>query len=206
MNLQFREPEDINELESLFRLRHKVYLEDSLLYPMVYPDSTLDINWFDMNALHFAGFNGTKPIAYMRIVTSSETSFSDWVRTIAEKNNIVLEKRNSEFPFQFYYSDEKWSENFLKQLNGKKSGEVGKLAIHKDYRRGGVVLKNLIESFIHYCKEEKKFDIGFGSCMLSLERYYRQFGFERAEGAVPFISEGLPEAVMVKFDREKIIA
>jgi hypothetical protein len=77
---------------------------------------------------------------------------------------------------------------------------VGKLAIAKDYRQKGIVLGGLISSFVDYCKKEQKFNTGFGSCSIQLERYYRKFGFMRAHGTVPFIHEGLPEAVIVRFD------
>ena len=90
MNLIFREPADKNELESLFRLRHTVYSEDTSLHKMVSRHSTHDINWFDLNALHFAGFDGAKPIAYLRMATNSETHFSLSVKEIAAMNNIFL--------------------------------------------------------------------------------------------------------------------
>ena len=200
-NIKFREPENIDELESLFRLRYIVYSEDPVMKKLLHSSSPLDINRFDLNALHFAGFVGSIPVAYMRITTNAETHFTGWINTILEKNNIVLEQNSTEYPFQSYCNDEAWYGQFLSGLNGRKIGEVGRLAIHKEHRRGGAVLEDLIRSFIHYCKEEQRFDTGFGSCTLLLERYYSKFGFTRAENAVPFTYKELPEAVIVRFDR-----
>lgn len=59
----------------------------------------------------------------------------------------------------------------------------------------------LITEFIDYCKNDKKITTGFGSCTLSLERYYRKFGFSITQGSEPFVYDGLPEAVIVRFDR-----
>ena len=201
MNLDFREPADINELGSLFRLRHTVYVEDPLLHKMLPAHSKHDINQFDLNALHFAGFDGEKPVAYIRMVTRSETLFAEWTQSILSATNSEVALAHTPFPFQAYCTDKEWSVKFVEQLERRKIGEVGKLAIHKEYRKGGLVLNALIQAFIHYCKEEQKFETGFGSCVLSLERYYRKFGFERAAGAIPFIYEGLPKAVIVKFDK-----
>lgn len=201
MNLDYREPADSKELESLFHLRHTVYAEDSLLHKMLPAHSMHDITRFDLNALHFAGFDGKKPVAYMRMVTRAETKFSGWVKTILSAHKQEAGPVQTPFPFQAYCADKKWSTNFIDQLRGRKIGEVGKLAIDKEYRKGGLALNGLIYAFIYYCREQQKFDTGFGSCILPLERYYRKFGFKRAKGAVPFKYEGLPEAVIVKFDR-----
>src|SRR5688572_24675660 len=109
MNLDFREPADINELESLFRLRHTVYAEDALLHKMLPANSSHDINRFDLNALHFAGFDGKKPVAYMRMVTRSETPFAEWTRSILSANNSEATPAHTPFPFQAYCTDKEWS-------------------------------------------------------------------------------------------------
>lgn len=200
MNIHFREPANIGELDSLFRLRYSVYSENPLLQKMISLGSPYDINWFDLHAFHFAGFAQEKPIACMRIVTHTETYFASWIKTILAKNNHTLEPGYTQFPFQLYCPHKDWSRKFIEGLKGRRVGEVGKLAIHSGFRKGGRILNELIESFVQYCKEIHKFDTGFGSCTLPLERYYRKFGFERAEGAMPFTYSGLPEAVIVKFD------
>jgi len=201
MNLHYREPMNISELDSIFRLRHAVYSEDDHLNSMLSASSTHDINEFDFNALHFAAFDGKHPIAYIRITTDSETHFTNWVKTISSRNTIVTEKKRASFPFQYYYPNADWSSSFIEGLKGRKTGEVGRLAIHKNYRKGGVILTGLIASFVDYCKNEQNINTGFGVCTLQLERYYRKFGFSIVEGSEPFIYDGLPEAVIVRFDR-----
>jgi predicted GNAT family N-acyltransferase len=200
MNLHYREPNSSTELDSIFRLRHAVYSEDENLNAMVSTSSTHDINEFDFNALHFAAFDGDHPIACIRITTDSETHFTNWVKTISAQNNIALVKNSTAYPFQYYYPNSNWSSSFIEGLKGRKIGEVGRLAIHKNYRKGGVILNGLIASFVDYCKNDQKITTGFGSCTLQLERYYRKFGFSIAQGSIPFIFEGLPEAVIVRFD------
>lgn len=201
MKLHYREPNNLSELDAIFRLRHAVYSEDGNLNKLLSTSSTHDINEFDLNALHFAAFDGENPVAYIRITTDSETHFTDWVKTISANNNITLLKNNVTFPFQQYYPNTTWSLSFLDELKGHKIGEVGRLAIHKNYRKGGVILNELITAFIDYCKNDQKITTGFGSCTLSLERYYRKFGFSIAQGSEPFVYYGLPEAVIVRFDR-----
>jgi len=200
--MEFREPENVNELESLLRLRYKVYSEDASLCKMISSDSVHDINCFDLNALHFGCFIDKKPVAYLRMVTDAETYFSPWIKNILSDERISLNTSQDNFPFQTYCSDKGWSKDFITNHKGKKIGEVGKLAIDKEYRTGrGELLTGLFRAFIPYCKDQQGFDMGFGSCVLPLERYYSKFGFKRAEGAIPFKYQRLPEAVMVKFDK-----
>lgn len=202
MNIDFREPDNIQELDSIFRLRHLVYSTDPLLCQMVPENGTYDINQFDLNALHFAAFENNAPIACIRITTPDETHFTELVKEIIASQNLTLYSKNLDFPFQSYYPDANWSKQFIRGMQGRKTGEVGKLAIHPNYRKSGIVLQGLISSFIDYCKNEQNFESGFGSCSLLLERYYRKFGFKLAEGSRPFIHGALPEAVIVRFDKE----
>ncbi len=200
MTIEYREPKDENELDAILRLRYTVYSEDKELNTMVSASATHDVNEFDTNALHFAGFAGKNPVAYIRITTGHETLFSPWVQNIVSVNNIVVAKHPASFPFQQYYPNPDWALGFIKSLKGRKIGEVGKLAIHKNYRKGGGVLNDLVSSFVNYCKNDQKFNTGFGICTHELERYYRKFGFSIVEGSSAFISNGLPEAVIVRFD------
>ncbi len=200
--MEFREPKNVNELESLLRLRYKVYSEDASLCKMISSGSVHDINFFDLKALHFGCFIAKKPVAYLRMVTDAETHFAHWIQKILSGEKISLNTTQDNFPFQTYCSDKGWSKDFIINHKGKKIGEVGKLAIDRKYRTSrGELLTGLFQAFIHYCKDQQGFDMGFGSCILPLERYYRKFGFKRAEGAIPFKYHGLPEAVMVKFDK-----
>lgn len=200
MKFDYREPMDKSELDALFRLRHTIYSEDDGLNSMVSASATHDINEFDATALHFGGFDGKFPIACIRITTGAETRFTPWVNSIMSDNNIKTIKRSNSFPFQQHYPNTEWASGFMESLKGCKIGEVGKLAIHKDYRKGGVVLNDLISSFVDYCKTTQKFNTGFGICTHALERYYRKFGFSIVEGSRPFVSNGLPEAVIMRFD------
>lgn len=199
MNIQYREPESIKELEDLFRLRYIVYSEDARLKKMVDLNVTFDINEFDLQALHYGAFVDGKAIAYMRITTNLDTRFTNWVKQIIFHNNILIEPPSFSYPFQSYYPDLNWSNNFVSSLKGKKIGEVGKLAIHKDFRKAETVLSRFIPSFIEYCKLKQKIETGFGLCNLRLARYYKRFGFYSAEGSKPFVYKELPEAVIVQF-------
>lgn len=201
MKIEYREPSTINELESLFRLRYKVYSEDPLLSKMVSSQDSLDIDQYDLKAFHYGAFDGKIAIAYVRFASSNNTSFTNWVEQILSNNNIHIETKKALFPFQKYYPDSEWSRTFLASLEGRKIGEVGKLAIHKDYRFGGDHLEGFMSSFIEYCIKGQKIETGFGSCTLQLERYYRKFGFTVAEGAKPFIYEELPKAIILRFDK-----
>lgn len=199
--MHYREPQNIEELELLFGLRYNVYAEDPNLYRMLSSSSFFDINSYDLKAFHFGAFEGVIPVAYIRMSTISETHFTPWVEKLLHKHNMEGKANTFPFPFQEYYPDMEWSTAFIKGLNGRKIGEVGKLTIHKKYRQGGLVLDELITAFINYTKNEQHFETGFGSCSMLLERYYRKFGFQVAEGAQPFVHEDLPEAIIVRFDR-----
>jgi hypothetical protein len=198
--IQFREPTDINELESIFKLRHSVYSEDPLLNNMVKPSSLIDVSNFDLNALHFAAFDGRKPVASIRIISQFPTHFTLWIQKIIADNHLKLEDYMVQFPLLMYYPDLNWSLKFIADLKGTKIGEVGRLAIHKDFRKGGIVLDNLIRSFIEYCIKGQLFNTGFGLCTPLLERYYLKFGFSRVQEVIPFVHGDLPEAVVVRFD------
>lgn len=200
MNIQFREPKSKEELASLFHLRFNVYSEDEHLHSMVSDSGVqLDLNSYDHTALHFAAYIENEAIAYIRITTKGETHFTPWVKEIANEARITTSTEKDSYPFQHYYPDSNWSTNFVNELNGRKIGEVGKLAIHKDFR-GGLIFTDFIEAFVNYCKIEHSFSTGFGSCSLYLEQVYKKFGFERVKGSMPFVYKGLPEAVIVRFD------
>ena len=201
MNIIYREAKSKTELENLFRLRHKIYSEDEDLNKMVSSDLDFEINNFDLNALHFGAFENKKPIAYIRIICDSKTIFTTWVEELIIENKIYLPEISEKFPFQIYYPDKIWISDFLQSFKGEKIGEVGKLAISKDYRNSGIVLDGLISSLIIYLKEEQDFKMGFGLCTKKLARYYRKFGFKIAENSEAFYYKDLPEAVIVVFEK-----
>ncbi len=203
MVLEFREPASLAELESLYRLRYLAYSDSASLKSMLLKtNGELDINEFDLRALHFGAFQGDTALAYFRMTTLEEQRFTEWTRQIAAKAGIQLSLENPGFPFEKYCPDKEWVRNFLSTLKGKKTGEAGRLAVHPHHRRNGFLLDQLISTFVTYCKETHQFDVGFGSCTLPLERYYRKFGFVRAERSVPFVYQNLPEAVIMRFNRE----
>jgi GNAT superfamily N-acetyltransferase len=195
---EYREPINMEELEDLFSLRYSIYKYDRLLNSMLFGMSH-DFNSYDTTALHFGAFHNGKAIAYMRLTLDRETHQTEHVKTLMHKFGIPVRKKKHRFPFQHYYPDQDWSDSFLTELQGKKIGEVGRLSIHPDYRNGGILLDNMFSAFISYCKSHEV-KIGFGSCTLLLERYYRKFGFQRAENCSPFVYKNLPEAVIVCFD------
>lgn len=197
-NINFREAQNKAELEALFTLRHQVYSEDENLKSML-SENSLDLNVYDLNALHFGAFENNEPIAYIRLVVGKETHFTSWVKELFSEHGIKLETQKFTFPFQNYHPDLIWSKKFIQSLENRKIGEVGRLAIHKDYRQAGEILDTLFENFINYCKNQG-INTAFGSCTLLLERYYRKFNFQRAENCEPFIYKNLPEAVIVRFD------
>lgn len=198
-NIQFREPANLNELQSLFSLRYQVYKEDKHLNSMLSAVAH-DFTTYDLNALHFGAFEKEKPVAYLRLAVEEKTHLTPWVEELLEREQIALEDKTHAFPFQAYHPDPLWSDRFLQEFSGKRIGEVGRLAIHPDYRQAGHVLDGLISSFICYCKEDRKINAGFGTCTLLLERYYRKFGFQRAKNCRPFVYQNLPEAVVVCFE------
>lgn len=196
MILEFREAATEQELESLFNLRYDVYSRDQLLQTLV---NGSDITVFDLRSLHFGAFDKGSAVAYMRMVQQDITHFAPWVQSIAgDKIGTLPVPVN--FPFEICCPDKSWNREFLDSLNGKKIGEAGRLAIHEDHRKDRI-LEKFIPAFIHYCNETHHFDSGFGVCTFTLERFYRRLGFHRADGALPFIYNDLPEAVMLQFDR-----
>lgn len=201
MKIQYREPTSKEELSALFRLRLETYADDPHLHSMVQKTSQFDINEYDLFALHYAAFENNTPIACIRLSTTSETHFSEWVDDLIQEHDIVLDDKKTSYPFQNYYPDQSWSADFLSKLCDRKIGEVGKLAIHKNHISGGIVLNGLINSFVKYCKVDQNLETGFGSCTHKLERYYRKFGFTVADGSIPFTHGDLPEAVIVRFDK-----
>lgn len=194
----YREPENLKELEDLFSLRYSIYKHDRSMNSMIFGMSH-DFNSYDTTALHFGAFHDGKAVAYMRLTLDRETHQSPDVKTLMQKKGIPVRQKKHRFPFQHYYPDNRWSESFLTDLESKKIGEVGRLAIHPDYRTGGILLDEMFSAFIDYCKSHG-INTGFGSCTLLLERYYRKFGFQRAENCSPFVYKNLPEAVIVRFD------
>jgi predicted GNAT family N-acyltransferase len=200
-HIQYREPSNLTELEALLRLRYEVYAEDKYLNQMVSATASFDLNVFDLNAFHFGGFVDGKPIAYIRITNYEKTEFTEWIEQIVKENRLSVQSSAHQFPFQSYYPDSKWSATFVASLGDKKVGEVGKLAIHKMYRKSGSVLFEIITAFLKYCKINKAYEVGFGVCVEKLARYYKRFGFEKVAEAKPFTYGNLPEAVLVRFDK-----
>jgi len=193
MQIVFREPVSENEFRELMEFRRRIYAQTETLKNMVTQN---DISAFDAQAFHFAAYDGTSPVAYMRMVQTVETKFADWIKTIAG----TLESAAVSFPFENYSPNKSWNAEFLQSLQFQKIGEAGKLAVDKDYR-SDIFLEQFIKAFLNYCINDNHFEVGFGICTYSLERFYKRFGFYRASGAVPFVYQDLPEAVVVRFDR-----
>jgi predicted GNAT family N-acyltransferase len=194
-SIRFREPASENELRELLQFRQSIYAQTETLKTMVQKS---DLSAFDTHAFHFAAYDGSEPVAYMRMVQASETKFAAWIKNIAGKD---LEPAKTNFPFEHYSPDKAWNKLFLQRFQSKKIGEAGKLAIDKAYR-SDQFLEQFVRTFLQYCISENHFDSGFGVCTFSLERFYKRFGFYRPLGAVPFVYGGLPEAVVVQFDAE----
>ena len=178
MNTEYREPITKKELTELFRLRYEVYSKDEKLNQMISSNANLDINSYDLNAFHFGAFQDGLAVGYVRLATQHNTAFTSWVAEIIEHEKIEIAPVPHEFPFQAYYPDTMWGKNFINSLRGRSIGEMGKLAIHEDFRGGEELLNDLISSFLGYCINDLKLETGFGSCSLLLERYYRKFGCE----------------------------
>jgi hypothetical protein len=200
MNIVFREPQNKAELELLFKLRFKVYAEDASLNVMLSNTNEIDINYFDLHALHFGAFENDVPIACIRIVTNQRTKFSGAVEELISRYKIKLTPLLENFPLEIYYSDKRWTADFLSSLKDSKIGEVGKLAIDKKYRKKGIVLDGMISSIINYGKDEHAFDFCFGICTEALFRYYKKFGFTQAIDSERFSYKGLPEALVICYD------
>jgi predicted GNAT family N-acyltransferase len=196
MHLEFREASTESELKSLFDLRRNVYSMDPSLRAA---SGGNNITAFDLQSIHFGGFQGNRAVAYMRMVQDEETDLALCVKNIANGEIAPIPKGVS-FPFEMYAPDKTWNKEFLSSLDGKKIGEAGKLAIHEDFR-GTRVPKDFIRAFVTHCNERYGFDSGFGICTFRLERFYKQLGFYRANGSRPFIHDDLPEAIMLQFDR-----
>lgn len=199
MNIEYREPNSVSELAALFKLRYEVYRNDEELYKMI-GSSTHDINSFDSKSWHFGAFHEGKAIGYVRLATLHPTTFAPWVDEIVKSIDVKIEVNSNDFPFQTFYPDIEWSKSFIEEIRQRNIGEVGKLAILKDQRKGDVIMHGLISSFLQYCTKKHKIETGFGSCSIVLERYYRKFGFYMPDGVRSFTYKDLPEAIILRFD------
>ena len=200
MIIEYREPKSIDELDALFRLRQNVFSKHSALNDMIDNNATHDVDFFDLNSTHYGGFYKGKPISYIRLSGQKESLHTEWVAKIIESQRYTLTEPPFEFPFQRYYPNTEWSKNFINSLSNRNIGEVGKLAIHPNFRNGKTHLNSLVKSFLSHCIEDVKIETGFGSCTLPLERFYRKFGFFQAQDSKPFIYKDLPEAVILQFN------
>jgi predicted GNAT family N-acyltransferase len=200
MDMVYREPISKDELAELLRLRQDVFSNHSDLSQMLAKNTTIDLDYFDLNSTHYGGFKKGKAISYVRLVGRNKNHQTKWVEQIALSHKLTLTKSSYDFPFQRYYPNPVWSKNFIDSLQNRNIGEMGKLAIHPDFRNDKTHLNRLVESFLSHCVNELKIETGFGSCTLILERYYKKFGFFPARECVPFIYKDLPKAVILQFN------
>ncbi len=211
MKINYRQPLSKSELASLFQLRHQVYSEDNEMNSMNSFDMThdknefdmndFDINPFDINAYHFGAYLKNIPIGYIRMTSSSPTNTSEWTKEIISENGINLITCLNDFPFEKYYPDEYLSKRLINSYSTKKIGEIGKLAIHGDYRNGGLVFENLISQFQLFCFYEQEYDLGIKVCSLEFEMHYKNFGFQRIDHSTTFSYKKVPEAVIIQFSK-----
>ena len=151
--IEYREPAGIEELEAVFRLRFDVYANDEQLHALVPHAFGSDLGTYDVNGLHFAAFEGQQPVAYLRMTTDAPTHFAPLVQQLMKTAGTACQTDIKTFPFLGYYPDKAWSEAFLRSLQGRKIGEVGRLVVHTGYRQGRV-LSELIAAFIAYCRDD----------------------------------------------------
>ena len=166
MRIEFREPRDIHEMEAIFKLRQEVYSADAVLWKMVDDKAELDINQYDFNANHFGAFNKGELIAAIRFSTAKATHQTESVKKIIKNHQIALQAKSKRFPFENYYPDQAACNNFIQNLAGKNIGEVGKLAIKPEYRKGFELLNQFIEAFIEYARNDLKVDTGLAFALM----------------------------------------
>ena len=211
MKISYRQARSKSELASLFQLRHQVFSENQEINSIIQFDLTHDYNEFDpnhydltkfdINACHFGAFIKNMPIGYMRITSSTPTSSTQWTKEIILENGIEIKPNNDSFPFEQHYPDKDWSNRFLNTFSNKKNGEIGKLAIHGDFRNGGLVFQDLIYKIQELCIYELEYDFGITICTLELEDLYKSLGFIRIHNSLIFPYKKSPEAVIMQFPK-----
>lgn len=199
-SIQFREPISIDELRSLLEFRQDVYAADEHLSSMIDHGQKLDLDGFDHRSFHFGAFDNGSPVAYIRFTVMRANHQTKWVESLIDEVDQNIVSIDVGFPFQNYHPDQLWSDKLIHSLGDRVYGEVGKLAVKSNAKSNPDLLKRFISEFLEYSVKDIGVQTGFGSCTLVLERFYRQFGFYRAEGSHPFDYKGLPKAVILRFD------
>lgn len=186
----------------MLHFRFSIYKEDRRLSSII-GDDLHDISDYDFRALHFGAFENDKLIAYVRFVLREPNlePFSSWLSVICSENNFTPKTAQFLFPFQQYHPDREWQKQFLSNLQEKKIGELGKLAVDESHRNTNL-LATFLEAFMEHCADKYAIVYGFGSCSLALERYYLKMNFERVATCETYVYKQLPEAVLVCFQKK----
>jgi hypothetical protein len=190
----FRAPDSKEELRQLLRLRYCIYRESSLRTVTPHNKSEIDVDWYDVCALHFGLYQSTginpEPVGYLRIVRDASTverNNSD-VLAIADECPETLDrvhaKQGDPFPLMAYFPGA-GAVTFLyneRSSRGETFVEPGRLSLQPSVR--SISMVTFVTSCAFAIGHIENVDEAILSCDSKHVPFYRRFGFDRVAGAI----------------------
>ena len=202
LHYEFREIHSPQELEQAFRLRYRVYRSCELKHFIAENPHELDIDIYDIRALHYGLFNcdngRQELVGCVRVVTDHETATSPAVRLITESyekfQHISTEAPREVFPMLSYvpYRKEILGLYYDLQKHGEEVVEASRMVVdpHHQFRSLGVFL---IQSAAATVFGINGYARVIAYTYRSASRFYRRAGFDQISGTESFTLEGAGE-------------
>lgn len=180
----FREPETLDELKALLRLRYSAYMASRLNKFIEENQTGMDLDCYDLYSRHFGLYEHTgsssRPVGYVRMVTDEPGTFRNDLFALAKSIPELYEKVNciptEPFPMMNYcpYADDirRYRENA--KLAGEMLVEVGRLSLD-DSIRGLKIAVNFV-SAICASLPMHGVDEALVTCVSNHEAMYRSCG------------------------------
>jgi predicted GNAT family N-acyltransferase len=208
----FREIRDQSELEHFFHLRYSVYLNSRMKGFLKENTHYIDMDIYDLHALHFGLLCENQPIGYLRLVLHKSAHYNSEVLDIGKKYGVYSETTHSksallrwnypDFPFLNYPHVPESMIEYYQNSTNKRAGfvEASRLVVLSDFRQN-CTAKYLVECAITVWKTQfihsKEAVI---NCIKRHATFYTGYGFSaiaHSEGA--YVAGSTITRVMLSF-------
>lgn len=185
----FREITDQKKLEHFFHLRYAIYVNSRLKGFLKENAYNLDLDIYDLHALHYGLFSENEPIGYLRLVLHKRKHYNSDVLEIGQKYGIysqtthakpaVLQSNYPDFPFLNYPHVPKAVKEYYEDAKNRRISfvEASRLIVLSDFRQSFTskfLVKCAVTVFKILFMSSKEAVI---NCIKRHERFYAGYGF-----------------------------
>lgn len=197
-SIVFRPAESEAELESLLRLRYRVFEGGDVRAFLTPNEFGIDLDSYDINAHHVGLFRDDVPIGYARLITKMSGPQREWIESIVRRypglRTSWSEETTAPFPVLSYAGDIGETREWIL---GRKNGvvEASRLSLVPEQRSFRLV-RFMSRALVSYWRFAG-YETAVMACRTTHVRMWESMGFRPAPGTREFDCKGIPARVLV---------